>query len=169
MEGVCPQNTKSKNNLTTRLFFVLGREYTRYIMFSFQGRISRGEYWRINAWIIATYGVYCVALVVMLLNYSKVLLFLSNTNYSGLARVGGWLSLVILTIIVTLTMLVVPFVVSIPSSVRRFHDIDKSGWWLLVTFIPFIGAIPSYQCWCSEGTKGPNRFGPDPLTISNKV
>jgi uncharacterized membrane protein YhaH (DUF805 family) len=41
-------------------------------------------------------------------------------------------------------------------SVRRMHDIDKSGWYLL---IPVYGWVILPLC---EGTKGPNRFGPDP-------
>lgn len=134
-------------------------------MFSFKGRISRGEYWRINAWIVVIYCGYSVALVILIFNYSKVLLFLSNTAYSGLTRVGSLFSLVFLVAIATLAVFVIPCILSVPSSVRRFHDLDKSGWWILVTFIPFIGTVPSYQCWCSEGTKGPNRFGPDPVII----
>jgi uncharacterized membrane protein YhaH (DUF805 family) len=48
-------------------------------------------------------------------------------------------------------------------SVRRLHDTDSSGWWILLGLIPFIGIIVLIVWWCLEGSKGYNRFGPDPL------
>ena len=48
-------------------------------------------------------------------------------------------------------------------AVRRLHDIDKSGWWLLVGAIPVIGWVLVLIWACTKGTLGPNRFGPDPL------
>ena len=44
-------------------------------------------------------------------------------------------------------------------SVRRLHDLDKSGWWLLLGLIPFVGAIILLAWLGSKGTAGPNRFG----------
>ncbi len=46
---------------------------------------------------------------------------------------------------------------------RRLHDIDKSAWWLLLCFVPVIGWILLLVWAVFEGTKGDNRFGPDPL------
>jgi len=48
-------------------------------------------------------------------------------------------------------------------SVRRLHDIDRSGWWLLLGLVPLIGAIVLLVWYCTRGALGPNRFGPDPL------
>jgi uncharacterized membrane protein YhaH (DUF805 family) len=50
-------------------------------------------------------------------------------------------------------------VVSIPLGVRRLHDIDRSGWWLLIGFIPIVGWIVLLVFACLPGTRGPNRFG----------
>ena len=50
----------------------------------------------------------------------------------------------------------------ISVSVRRLHDIEKSGWWLWIGVVPIVGAIVLLVFACLEGTKGPNRFGPDP-------
>jgi uncharacterized membrane protein YhaH (DUF805 family) len=47
--------------------------------------------------------------------------------------------------------------------VRRLHDIDKSGWWLLVGLIPLVGWLFIIIWACTKGSLGPNRFGPDPL------
>ncbi len=44
-------------------------------------------------------------------------------------------------------------------SVRRLHDTDRSGWWLLIMLIPLIGTILIIVWFCSRGTRGPNRFG----------
>jgi len=52
---------------------------------------------------------------------------------------------------------------AISVSAKRWHDRDKSGWWVLVALIPLIG-----QLWALidngflRGTRGPNRFGPEP-------
>jgi uncharacterized membrane protein YhaH (DUF805 family) len=58
---------------------------------------------------------------------------------------------------------------SIAIGVRRLHDIDRSGWWLLLNFIPLIGAIVLIIWFCSRGTEGANRFGPDPLGALGQI
>jgi len=45
--------------------------------------------------------------------------------------------------------------------VRRLHDVEKSGWWLLAAFIPF-GVFALITFWVRDGTAGDNRFGRDP-------
>ena len=51
---------------------------------------------------------------------------------------------------------------TIAVSIRRLHDTNRSGWWYLLTIIP-LGIIVLYVFYCFKGTKGPNKFGPDPL------
>ncbi len=51
---------------------------------------------------------------------------------------------------------------SIAVGLRRLHDTDRTGWWLLIAFVPFIGAIVLLIFFCIEGTKGDNQYGPDP-------
>lgn len=46
---------------------------------------------------------------------------------------------------------------------RRLHDRDMSGWWLLLWLVPFVGGLIILILCALEGTKGDNRFGPDPL------
>jgi uncharacterized membrane protein YhaH (DUF805 family) len=50
--------------------------------------------------------------------------------------------------------------------VRRLHDIDRSGWWLLLWFIPLIGWIVVIVWLCRRGSDQPNRFGPNPLSAN---
>ena len=45
-------------------------------------------------------------------------------------------------------------------AVRRLHDTDRSGWWLLIGLIPVIGWIVLVYWYASEGTPGTNQFGP---------
>lgn len=53
------------------------------------------------------------------------------------------------------------FLPALAVGVRRLHDLDRSGWWLLVGFVPVIGTILLLVWFCTRGTTGPNRFGPD--------
>ena len=50
-------------------------------------------------------------------------------------------------------------------AVRRLHDIDKSGWWLLIGLIPLVGWVFLIVWHCTKGTLGANRFGPDPTPL----
>ena len=47
-------------------------------------------------------------------------------------------------------------------TVRRLHDADYSGWWLLLGFIPYIGEAALFALLCFKGTAGDNRFGAAP-------
>jgi uncharacterized membrane protein YhaH (DUF805 family) len=108
-----------------------------WLLFSFQGRISRKPYWLAVAVFIA------VQIVASLLD-----LILSGSANGILSMVA---SLVVL-------------VASIAVSVKRWHDRDKSGWWYLIIFVPLIGWVWSVvENGFLRGTEGPNRFGPDPL------
>jgi uncharacterized membrane protein YhaH (DUF805 family) len=57
------------------------------------------------------------------------------------------------------------FVPTLAVQVRRFHDQDKSGWYVLLGLIPYVGGIIVLVFMCIEGTRGPNRFGPDPKEL----
>ena len=65
----------------------------------------------------------------------------------GIGVLGGIVSLVHL-------------IPGIAVSVRRLHDIDRTGWWLLIGFVPLIGAIVLLIFYVTPGTPGANRFGP---------
>lgn len=51
---------------------------------------------------------------------------------------------------------------SLGVCVRRLHDTDRSGWWVLIGLVPIIGAIVLLVFMVSEGTRGDNAYGPDP-------
>jgi uncharacterized membrane protein YhaH (DUF805 family) len=54
------------------------------------------------------------------------------------------------------------FLPNLAVSVRRLHDTDRSGWWLLLCFVPLIGIVVLLVFFCLDGTRGTNRFGDDP-------
>ncbi len=51
------------------------------------------------------------------------------------------------------------------ASVRRFHDLNRTGWWALILLIPFIGTLLGIVLACLKGTPGDNRFGPPPKPL----
>ena len=67
---------------------------------------------------------------------------------------GGYISY-----IVSLALLVP----SLTVSVRRLHDIGKSGWWMLAAFVPIVGWILLIIWYCIRGDDTPNRFGDKPI------
>lgn len=56
-------------------------------------------------------------------------------------------------------LLIVP---GIAVSIRRLHDTGKSGWFLLIGLIPFVGGIILIVFFATEGTPGSNQYGPNP-------
>jgi len=111
--------------------------FRNYVNFS--GRAIRSEYW---------YWTLVVTIVVVVLGV------IDERLYPG-AQMGAFSYV---NMIVTLA-LIVP---GLAMSVRRLHDIDRTGWWLLLAFT-VIGAFVLIYWACLRGTLGPNRFGPDPL------
>lgn len=51
--------------------------------------------------------------------------------------------------------------VSVLFSVRRLHDMGKSGWWALLSFVPVVNFFLVLVLMLAPGTPGPNRYGPD--------
>ena len=69
------------------------------------------------------------------------------------------------SLITILSVLMLPlFIMRIIVEIKRWHDRDKSGWWVLIGIIPCAGFLwVLIECGFLPGTKGENRFGPDPL------
>jgi uncharacterized membrane protein YhaH (DUF805 family) len=99
----------------------------------FDGRARRKEYWMYQLF---------VAIISMIL--ATIITFIP--------------ALGILRILLSLVL----FVPGLSLSIRRLHDIDKSGWWLFIIFVPLIGQIWFFILTVTEGTSGSNQFGSDP-------
>ncbi len=126
------------------------RRYAR-----FWGRSQRKEYWMFVLFVVLG-SIVCTTLDVQLGLGGHAYSYTANLpgDYSAWSDVHGG----VLTDIFSLAMLIP----SIAVAVRRLHDLDKSGWWLLIELIPLVGWIVILVWACTEGTRGPNRFGPDP-------
>jgi uncharacterized membrane protein YhaH (DUF805 family) len=109
----------------------------QYLLFSFDGRINRGKFW------LGAVAIYAFPWILWLLAAA-----IDSSVFYTLAAI--------------LTLLVIwP---GLAISVKRWHDRDKSGWWILIGFVPLIGGLWALiETGFLEGTKGDNQYGPDPL------
>ncbi|WP_333837773.1 DUF805 domain-containing protein [Novosphingobium sp.] len=121
--------------------------YRRY--FEIAGRSRRMEFW-----MFTLFG--------MLVNAAITVMF-GRTAYTAM----GWYAGVSTQLnttgdIVSGLFGLFSLVPSVTVAVRRLHDIDRSGWWLLLIFLPIIGWFTLLVFYCLDGTRGSNRFGSDP-------
>jgi uncharacterized membrane protein YhaH (DUF805 family) len=58
---------------------------------------------------------------------------------------------------------------SLAVAIRRLHDVDKSGWYYLLVLLPVIGWIWLIVLFATDGTRGPNQYGPDPKNPENEL
>lgn len=106
----------------------------------FSGRSRRKEYW------MFVLGIFIAAILLSIIESAMGMAGMIGGAYGPLT------ALFFLAILVP----------SIAVQVRRFHDQDKSGWFVLLALIPLLGSIAVFIFMCLSGTRGPNRFGPDP-------
>jgi uncharacterized membrane protein YhaH (DUF805 family) len=106
---------------------------------NFSGRAIRSEYWYWVLFVIILCGVFGA---------------IDEWLYPGF-QMGpfSW---------VNLAVVLASILPSLAVSVRRLHDIDRTGWWILIG-VTGIGTIVLIYWACLRGTLGPNRFGPDPM------
>ena len=105
----------------------------------FNGRARRKEYWYYYLFYMLTYIVLIIIDVVA-------------GTFSAEAGMG------LLSGIYTLSVLIP----SIAVGVRRLHDTNRSGWWLLIGLIPIIGAIVLIVFLASDSKPEENQYGPNP-------
>lgn len=77
-----------------------------------------------------------------------------------LAVIGRVLDLEILQYLYSLAVLLP----GLGVSVRRLHDTGRSGWWLLISLVPLIGAIVLLVFLVSDSQPDTNQYGPNPKT-----
>ena len=107
---------------------------------TFDGRAVRSEFW----WF---------ALFYVLVQLAGGVLDVTLFPESPFGPIGMLLTLALL----------LPY---LAVSARRLHDVDRTGWWLLISFVPVIGAIVLVVFCVQRGTPGPNRFGAPPASKS---
>ncbi|MDD1781395.1 DUF805 domain-containing protein [Enterovibrio sp. ZSDZ35] len=113
------------------------------VLFSFKGRIGRKQFWLGSL-------VMLIQNIILFVAFSMT--FDMTTNMPTVAGFG---------------ILAVTLVLSIWEAtalyVKRFHDRSKSGWWVLIGFVPVIGALwLLIECGFLKGADGTNHFGMNP-------
>ncbi len=106
----------------------------------FEGRSRRKEYWSFALLMLAAYIVAGIV--------------------DGILGMGGLIGGLYgpLTLLAALFFVIPSFTVGI----RRLHDTGRSGWWLLIGLVPFVGALILLYFFIVEGSRGPNQYGADP-------
>ena len=106
-------------------------------LFSFKGRNNRAKFWIIQLAIAA------------------ILFFAAMFD---LTISDGEIGVIY---IIAVLIILIP---SLANQVKRWHDRNKSGWWIFIALIPIIGSIWALiETGFLRGTDGPNPYGPDPL------
>ena len=108
----------------------------------FSGRASRKDYWSF-------------VLVIILLDLLVAVIEGALTG-SGILPDGGGAP-----ILGTIFRWVV-FVPALNITVKRLHDIGRSGWWVLVTFVPVVGSLALLFFMLQKSQPGTNQYGPGP-------
>lgn len=114
------------------------------LLWSFNGRISRGEFW-LGILLV------CVPLLVV------------EAGIRVLAAIGSEI-LLLVGYVIAIAATVAIFAVY----AKRFHDRGRSGWWSLILLIPILQFWAPVECGFLEGTDEPNAFGPVPKGLTRK-
>jgi uncharacterized membrane protein YhaH (DUF805 family) len=118
-----------------RFFDAIESGFRKYSQFS--GRASRSEFWY---WILFGF-------------LGGIVIFLFDAFIFRMPQIRPLGILFSLAIIIP----------NISVTARRLHDINRSGWWQLLLFIPLIGWILLLIWECTKGNENTNRFGDNPL------
>ncbi len=113
---------------------------------TFTGRSRRKEYW--------TFALINLVISVLLSVIGSL---------PALASSEG--AVMLFAILQALFFLVV-LIPSLAVTVRRLHDSGKSGWWILIWFIPFIGVIVGLVFMLLDSQPGDNQYGPNPKGVA---
>lgn len=115
--------------------------------FVFSGRARRSEFWYFRLFLVL---VFATVFLLVLFGGST-----ARTSDEVQGEANGVAALFML-------LWVAAIIPDLAASVRRLHDTDRSGLWMLIAFVP-LGGFVLFVFFCLEGTRGANRFGPDPL------
>lgn len=93
--------------------------------------------------------------------FLSVVLFVVQGILSFAAETFGALDL--LFSIVAFVLGIFQLAANIMMGVRRLHDLDKCGWWMLLLLVPLVNLFFCLYLLFFKGTEGPNEYGDDPL------
>jgi uncharacterized membrane protein YhaH (DUF805 family) len=118
-------------------------------LFSFDGRIGRKAYWLfLLATLVIAFGIQFAALGPMMAAAME------NPEAAANMSFPVWVWIIFIPLIW----------MSLAVQAKRWHDVDKSAWWILIGLVPFAGGLIALVFnGFIAGTPGPNRFGEGPM------
>jgi uncharacterized membrane protein YhaH (DUF805 family) len=122
------------------------------LLFSFDGRINRAKFWLValaaNVVVLVLFGILMAA--------TGMSIGPDGTPTMGSAGIVGG--------VIAAVLYIALLWIGLALGVKRYHDRNKSGWWVLIIFVPVIGGLwYLIEAGFLRGTVGPNQYGPDPL------
>lgn len=119
------------------------------LLFSFEGRVGRAPYWMLFIVMLVVFGGLTALSVMATLNAQD------PSSASGMAS---------LPMMIALLLFIWP---ALAIQAKRWHDVDKSAWWILIGLVPAVGGLIALVFnGFVAGTPGANRFGPPPASTS---
>lgn len=112
----------------------------------FHGRASRSEFWW---WFLF------VMLLFAVLNLIDGYFILPMLGFEPFEENGGQP----LSVLVALGV----FLPNLAVAIRRLHDSDRTGWWILIGFVPVVGIVVLIYFYVQRGTEGSNSHGEPPV------
>jgi uncharacterized membrane protein YhaH (DUF805 family) len=121
-------------------------------LFSFDGRIGRAWYW-----------FFALAMMVFFCGLGLISVMVAFSGPMGPEGGGGpGAGSAILGIVLMLLGLATLWP-ALAVQAKRWHDVDKSAWWILINLVPGVGGLISLIfCGFIAGTPGPNQYGDPP-------
>ena len=120
------------------------------LLFGFHGRANRAKFW------LVALGIFVIEVIIFAALGGTTAM--STDPEQAMANLGPGVGIVLFV------FGIVALWISIAVAVKRYHDRNKSGWWVFIVFVPIIGGIwYLVECGFLRGTPGPNDYGPDPL------
>src|ERR1700759_3678256 len=122
------------------------------LLFSFQGRINRANFWRFH---VAMWGLVAIVFSVILGSAA-----MSSDPQAALQSVGAVGGLILLVVYILALW------IGLAIAAKRWHDRNKSAWWILIVFVPVVGPLwYLIECGFLKGTTGANKSGSAPLVV----
>ena len=125
------------------------------LLFSFDGRVNRAKFWLV---VIATDIVLFVLFGILAAVTGVSMDVAADGSMPSLGGAG------LIAGLIGLLLVVLAVWIGLAMGVKRYHDRNKSGWWVLIALVPVIGGLwYLIECGFLRGTAGPNQYGADPL------
>ena len=144
MEAVNPYESPKSNT------YAVSSETYQPKLLAINGRIGRLRY--------LAYGIIVTLVSVVIIGIAAAILIPVFATSAGMSEATG----ILFVLVFYLPLLIF----SIILMKRRLNDLDKSGWWQLLIFIPIVGIIFGLYILSWPGTKGSNNYGLQPTKNS---